>query len=267
MTARRHSFPFILMVILLLLNGFCSALNYDVQLRTRKQNWKPGRFYVNEVIDRTNGQSFGQAYPENGAKPANVLFRPDLATQVFNFLQTSLQNDTSLVPVRVIIEELKFRETGSVIRHTLLLNFKISIVRFENGKEYSLIQTGAEPSLNAIGTPPNTCEELLEGILEQTFIAFEEYTKTHAEQDILCKRIIPEFRYDSSYTNYTDGDTIRWTDQYRLKWSDFQANPDSTSVYAALSQCEFTYYAHMEYKDMEAHLILHIYPDFAKPGS
>jgi hypothetical protein len=43
-----------------------------------------------------------------------------------------------------------------------------------------------------------------------------------------------------SFAGYTQ-DTINWQPSYKLKWKDFQASPNTSSPFAALSACSISY--------------------------
>jgi len=268
-TIRPNYFALLLVTAsLFLLNTLHSlAGDYEVTLRPKQLDWKPKRVFIQEVIDRRKEKNNGVAFSEGSSRVSPVRFNPELPKQIYDFFRHSVTNDTSLVPVTVFIDAMKFDDKGSAARHSLFLDFKITIVRRVDGKEYELYQTNAKPEIRAVGTPPNTCEDLLEKILEKLLVSFEDYVNTHNDQPTLCKRIIPELHYDKSFSNYENGDTIRWTNNYRLKWSDFQGKPSSSSPFSAQSQCIFTYSATFDYRNLDAYLLVNMYPTFARKYS
>jgi hypothetical protein len=257
----------LLFVSLFFLNAAHSQNEYHLNLGEAKQNVVPTHYYIQSVIDRRKDPSVNGKVLASWGKALDVKFAGKPELEIYNYIYHSITTDSSYVPIQVVIEKLSFSDRGSVSSHTLSLEVKISAVRIIEGKEFVLYVTNGAPSYKSTGVSPGLAEKLLRQVLDSFISGFNEYANSNKEQQAFCKRAIAKFVYDDSYSNYKNADTIRWKQDYKLKWEDFEGNADPSSSFSAQSNCMFSYKASVDYKSGEMTLSLLIYPCFTKKAS
>ena len=103
--------------------------------------------------------------------------------------------------------------------------------------------------------------------LDALINGFGQYANENSEQPTFCRKSESILIYNNEYTNYKDGDTIRWKSDYDLKWDDFQGKPAHASSFSAQSNCMFSFKSMVEYKSGVMKLSLFLYPCFTKKAS
>ncbi len=227
----------------------------------------PSHYFIQSVLDRRKiPENYGKILSPAG-KAMSVKFKHRLDTVILNYSTRAINLDTTMVPVHITLEKLNFTDIGNVTKHTLTLAVKLSIIRIIEGKEMVLYGTNGTPSFNSRGVTSGLAEKLMQQSIDALLLGFEEYANSNPDQQAFCKNTQIEFIYDSSYTNYTDSDTIRWKKDLKLTWDDFQGKADPSSSFSAQSNCMFSYKSKAEYISGVMKLSLYLYPCFTKRAS
>jgi len=239
---------------------------YSISLQVPETKIFPKLYYPASVIDRRVHKSDGNILSSDGKK-IPVTFETDLSTSIFQYADAMISSDTNLAPVSILIEKLHFSDVGSVAKHTLSLEFKLSIVRYLEGQEISLYSTNGRPSFISTGVTTGLAEKLLMQGLDALLSGFEKYANENSEQPAFCNSSESILIYNDEYTNYLDADTIRWKEDYKLNWDDFQGKPDKSSPFSAQSNCMFAFKSMVEYKSGLMRFSIFLYPCFTKKAS
>lgn len=248
-------------------NHVSGQSTYAIKLDEPAKKIIPKQYYFQSIIDkRKNPGNNGKILSSSG-KLLDVVFSPATDSMLFDFSGKTISRDTNLIPIQLVIEKLHFTDEGSIGKHVLSLNIKLSMLRILEGKEFTLYGTSGTPSYNSRGVTRGLAEKLLQQAIESFLSGFDEYANSNYDQQAFCKGTEASIVYDTSYTDYENADTIRWKSNYKLTWDDFKGKPDQSSGYSALSNCMFSYKAAAEYKDGIMKLSLFVYPCFTKKAS
>ena len=210
---------------------------------------KPTNYYLKSVIDRRKDRNNNGKIISSNGKLSNVVFSSALDSTILIYSNEVLTPDTTKIPVSIIIEKFNYSDVGSLSKHTLSLEVKLSVIRNIEGQEFVLFGTNGTPSFIAQGFTSGLAEKLFAQITDALLTGFDDYSKTNSEQQSFCKYTNATFIYDNSYTNYKYDDTIRWDSGYKLKWDDFQGKPDPSSPFSAQSNCMFSFKSKIDYVD------------------
>jgi len=267
---KHHNSNTIISIILttLIFNIELSAQSeYTIKFPAPQAEIFPRHYYISSVIDNRNNKSDNGKILSSTGKLNTVVFDSNIDSSIFQYAGEMVHDDTTLAPVSIIIEKFHFSDAGSISKHTLNLDYKLSVVRFLEGKEIVLYATNGKPSFISTGVTPGLAEKLLKQVLDALINGFEQYANENSEQPSFCRKSESILIYNDEYTNYKDADTIRWKAEYELKWDDFQGQPDPASSFSAQSNCMFSFKSMVEYKSGVMKLSLFLYPCFTKKAS
>ena len=258
----------IVLLILCPLFTFSQERSYTLSLKPEDWGIQPGAFYICGVDDkRHDTKSNGKILMDGSKNPIEVLFENDIQKSLFSWITNCMPADTSKIPIWLAIDDFKFKDPGTALKHTLSLDFKIHFYRILEGQEVDLYQTSGTPQMQARGFPKSMPETILRQTFKSLFQNFNEWVNQNPAQIPLCKKIAVEFvRMDASERE-SKKDTIRWTSEYRLIWSDFKSAPDKSSPFSAQSHCLFDYKGVPIFRDQTMILQISIFACFAKKES
>jgi hypothetical protein len=206
---------------------------HELNLQAGQWNIKPRNYYYTAVEDeRAVKESPGVVLENNKTIP--VKFKKSLEADLLNFINGSVDKDTSLVPLVIGVRKFSVRETGTTVNHTANFEFEFAIYRIINNKKYSVYESQGNPVLTMKGAYENPHERNISETIKSILTKFNDYTNTHAVP-LLARKTKIFFEEDRKYSD----DTIPWNPRYKLTWADFKGTPSGS--YMAESNCVFDY--------------------------
>lgn len=200
-------------------------------------NITPKEFYVASVVDeRTDKGPLAQLIIMN-APNKTITQSTDLQggalAAINSYLRKNLARNKSLRAVLIGLKELKLTENalpnGGVEGHIKLrLSFGLQ-------KDYGVLPlTSSQFALHyirAVNTP-SQAEGYMRSIIKSGLTYFNRWMNENSPSDWrLAKKVQITF---SDYTEKIEGDTIYYSDNRKLAWSDFQARDMHSEKYQAL---------------------------------
>lgn len=193
-------------------------------------------FYIESVTDRrANKNSIGQLVlkkPGNKTSTDAVNLPDGAAAAIRGYLDRNLPSNKSLSPVAIGIKELNITEKlladGRVDGH-IKVNFS-----FDLKKNYGLEHLISYPGgLHYIRSVDNitSVERNLRSMLKGGLVYFNDWVNENRESNKkLAKRVKITFR---DYTESPEGDTIYYSKDRPLTWSDFKSRLKPNGYYTA----------------------------------
>lgn len=229
--------------------------HYVLDLKAEKWNFKPVLFYISDVLDdRINKSNAGKVL--SGNKLSTAEFKNSPESDLKNLIDSSMEQDTTMTPVSLSLERFELKETGTVKNHKVVLDFSLKFYRIINEKRYKLYEAKGKPELVMQGNYSNAPEKIISESLKKVIKGFNDWINEHADLPPLANKVNVIFEQENYNTNNEAVDSIIWTENYRLKWSDFKGS-QRAATFMAQSNCLFTYQA--EPKINRGILELHIH--------
>ncbi len=229
--------------ILVLINTFALfSAEYQLNLRPEKWNITQNGYHISEVRDARKDKTLGIVMI-NG-KTVNADFPNAISDDLFALIRNSLSYDTTTVPV--IMELVRFRldVKGNSVKHQDVLDFSIRFYREIDGEVFELFQLNGKPQMNVQGSIPDVAEKNIQVALKQSLLNFDKWMKENLNippmADKVVVELLPNIRLKPDV-----GDTLLWSDSYKLVWTDF-LGPVRNTPFAAESNCMFYYKARPE---------------------
>jgi len=267
-TETMYKVNFILLFLFLSFHKGYSAQNtYKINMPEPSSRLSSGIYYFHSVLDkRIKSKGNGSLIDKNGSQ-IPVEFEVGIENTLLNYIQQSVPGEQAYIPLILVIDQLHIKDAGSLKKHTLTLDIKLSVVRILEDKEFILLESSGSPSYISQGYTAGLAEKLIQQSIDPFIKGFDEYVRDNSDQQVFCNRTEIEFVYDKSFTDYSNYDTIRWDPNYKLKWEDFQGKADPASTFSAQSNCMFSFRSGIEYKGGVMKLSLYLYPCFTKKAS
>ncbi len=225
---------------------------YELNLKPGQWNVKPALFYIASVTDeRPNKEKTGQALINNTIIP--VRFKNSAEVDLFNFINANVNRDTTLIPLIFSIKKFEVIEKGTTANHKATFDFVFEISREINNKRYKIYDMQGKPELTMKGPYSNPHESNISEGLKSVFTGLNKWLNENPNFQPLARSAKVIVEQSRKYS----GDTLAWSADYKLRWSDFMGtNP--TGQYMAQSNCVFDYRLEPVMKNgiMELHLFL-----------
>ena len=244
-----------LLWIFLLISTFpLFSAEYKLNLKPERWNIIQKGYYISEIRDARKDKSIGTVMI-NG-KLVNAAFNISINKDLINLVNSSVSFDTTSVPV--IMELIKFRldVKGNAAKHQDVLDFSIRFFREIDGEVFELFQLNGKPQMNVQGNIPEVAEKNILAAMKQSLLNFDTWMKANLNIPPMANKVVVEF-LPNIRLKADIGDTLIWSESYRLAWTDF-LGPVRTSDFAAESNCMFNYKARPEI----ANGILTLYVNF-----
>jgi hypothetical protein len=242
-----------LLLITVTLLSLRSAVAATYQINLVPEPWKftPAQFYIAGIVDeRSNRQTAGKALVGNDIVPAK--FKVSLEDDLMKFINGSLKQDSTLVPLKLSFTKFEINESGTAMKHRATLSFTIKIFREIEGKRYQIYEAAGTPQIDMRGTYPAPHERNIGESLKSVLMNFNTWLNENKDLPPMAKGVRIVF---DKLTDLPGNDTIIWSPGYRLKWSDFKGK-NFNGRFMAQSNCVFTYFARPQMN--EGILDLHI---------
>lgn len=238
---------------------------YVLNLKSNEQKIKPTLFYIDKVIDdRPEKNDAGQVLVNGKSTPA--VFKESLEVDIQNFIDGSIEKDTSKVPLTLSISRFSLKETGTIKKHTASIDFSIRIKKFRGEKSYVIYEVTGKPEVTMQGDYPNAHERNISESFMRAIENFDDWLNKNPNQLPLANSVQIIFDSDNKVHEFPGGDTISWQANYKLKWEDFKGKPKD-SGFMAESNCVYTFRAEPIVKKFTVYLHISLYACFEKNSS
>ncbi|MFM8431873.1 MAG: hypothetical protein ACKOA1_03660 [Bacteroidota bacterium] len=240
----------LLLTVIIGLMGFYNTIS-GRKLDLGKADWTiySRYFHLTGVTDgRSTKSPLGKI---TGAKPGEFTIDPDLATALSEHLDGCITADTSTTAgLMLLVDRFKISDAVSGLRHSVSMEFHLKLVRLIDGQVISVYESTLKPSFTGTGTdaPAGFYEDPIRNSLKSFFEGFDKWIQKGYEAPHFMNHVVVFFEDEKKWDNRTEGDTILWSEDYKLKWSDFLGKDDKNSPYSAQSNCVYTLMTTPEYR-------------------
>ena len=226
--------PFLLMLVIVF-SGFKpvqSQVTY-IALQNERLNITPTEFYIHHIDDeRSDNTLIGALLPvitDKGKLPEayKVDFKGGIAA-IKNFMEYSLPVDKTLRPLIIKLKAFIITESalgGGRVNGHINISVSFGLLRDEDFIPLGEYTGGAEYQRSA-GTAQQT-EPMLRSTLSNTIVYINNWMNAQAGNNPkLAKNVVVNF---ADYSEATEGDSIYYSVNRPLKWTDFEGTPRSSS--------------------------------------
>jgi hypothetical protein len=238
---------------------------YILELKPQDWGLSSTTFYINKVVDNRQDKKNAGSVLSNG-KVVPAFFQHPLEDELMNFLNSTLPADTTGIPLTLSIEKFQLNETGTLRNHKATLHYAVKFYKEKGEKKYMLYEASGSPYFTIRGNFQNVHEKNIYGALKNTFTSFNEWLIRNSDIPPLVKSVQIIFETDERYSTSEKSDTISWSPEYKLNWSDFRGK-ERPIQYMAESNCIFVYKASPEIKERILYLHINLRACFDKQTS
>jgi hypothetical protein len=243
-------------VCILLCGGLTETQKQDpaIALKDEKLNFTPNEFYIADVADeRANRNSVVSLIDNKDAThaPVNIDLKDGAVVSIKKFLYHNLHRDTTLRPVMLTIKKFRITEAalpgGRVGGH---LEVAFSFALQLNYNTVHVVDYGAGLRYTRPGNQPADVEAFLRQGIEDGSSYFNTWINSHANNTAaLAKKVKVSF---TDYSENPEGDTIYYSVNRPLTWTDFKERPREGSYSAEV----FTSIGYTEYREVKKGVII-----------
>ena len=252
----------ILLLFILLYLSFASSSASPYTLDLPAEDWHLNLkdYYISEIRDERPQQDLGKVMVDGKIVPAT--FKVSLSSDLLNLINSGVQSDTNSIPVILVVKKFRLNETGTLARHKATLQFSVEFKREISGESYPLFSLSGIPEVTMTGNSKLGHEKNIKATIKLAVTNFNDWIQKNMNIPPMVKRAEIVFS-ENIHFKKDEGDTLLWSDNYQLQWSDFQGKPKN-SDFAAESNCSFLFYSSQEVKDNVMYLNIQANACFAK---
>ncbi|MFM2135921.1 MAG: hypothetical protein RL021_1321 [Bacteroidota bacterium] len=208
----------------------------SIQLPAPEWKITAKRYHLKAVIDnRKQQQDIGEHI--RGSQRNPITFTSGLEEELLQHLAGGLTQDKQhTAGLECQIERLQLRDVESGSRHTITLDMKIRMSREIEGVKQTLFETESRPSYQS--TAPENQElyiRLITKTLADFMRQFNDWAVAHPEQPWFMNQVVVRFAPRSK--PFKGDDTLLWSPERKLLWSDFKGKAPQPTPYSAQSNC------------------------------
>ncbi len=251
-----------LLLIALLCFSFASSFATPYTLELLAEDWQLNLkgYFISEIIDERAIKDAGKIM--NNGKIVPAVFRVSLESDLLNLINSSVKSDTSSLPIILVVKKFKLNETGTLARHKATLQFSVEFKREINGESYPLFSLSGIPEVTMTGNTKLGNEKNIKATLKMGMTNFDDWIQKNMNIPPMARRAEIVF-VENTRLKKDQGDSLLWSSDYQLKWSDFQGKPKN-SDFAAESNCSFLFYSSQEVKENVMYLTIQANACFVK---
>ncbi len=240
-------------------------------LRPEPLSFAPADYYIATVSDQRSGAVLGLGHWFTAANqpPALVDLPGGTATGIEQFIRQNLKQNPKHRAVIMRLRECRVNETakGSRVDGKFTFAVTFELARNSDGEDKPVKLTDFRTQ--AQYTRPASQTQVVEQSIRQSVVAalrtFDAYMKREGKGD---HRLATQLTIKlTDYVRNRDNDTVFYTPERPLVWSDFQAQPRRGSRYAAEVNPNFAYEGHSRVVNGVVELTLIIKTYVLKSGS
>jgi len=202
--------------------GFTSFNKNDraIILRDEKLSFTPKEFYITGIIDgRANRGPVASLLTANTIVPTDL--RGGAAAGIKQFVERNLHRDTKLRPVIITIKDFKLTESaaqGGRVNGHLTMDFSFELQR--NYDTVHLMNYRGGIRYDRPAQQSDAAEPALRHGIEEALSAFNSWMDDQADKNMLLAKSVKVKFID--HAEKTEGDTIYYSVNRPLRWSDFR---------------------------------------------
>ena len=252
-------------ILILLIFQTISGFSQYV-LRFEPDEWKINApsFYISEVVDERKNTAVAGKVMDNG-KIVSATFAGDAAAEIGKIILPVMKQQPSKVPIVLAIEKLTLNETGSIKQHKATLDFSVKFYRKFGTDRHLIYEASGIPDAVIQGHYPFIHERNIIRTFRKVIEEFNQYLIEKPDLPALANAVKVIFEDDKRFSN-SARDTIAWSSDYKLRWSDFKGKPGA-SPFMAQSNCLFHYSATSEVQNGLLLLRMNLFACFEKNNS
>lgn len=216
----------------------CCAQTYELNFNNTGWNFKPGQFYFSEIILENSGMNKA-GHVLSGGKAVTAVYKTSPESELASLISPVMQPDSNKTPFVLAIEKLVINETGNSSKHKATLDFSVNIYRITGEKKYKVYSSRAKPEMEIRGVYPGAHEKNIRDALRLIIEKFDQWLNINKDLSALARSVVVRFP-DKPYTNTNGHEMIKWSSDYKLKWSDFRGSSKPGS-FMAQSYCQYGY--------------------------
>ena len=239
-----------------------------ISLKYESVRHRPNHFYFSKVIDERQYRSkVGTIYGEN-QEIKSLKLSGGINKTIQNYFSKSIIKDTSNYSILFKVKELSIDEVLSSKKITGKCKIKVSYSFLRDTSEVELTNFQTSITYNRTTGDYNNYETLMSKIIEKSVVYFEEWMgENYDKNPKLVRSLKVVFRADYEIDSPDKGDTIFWSPNRKMTWSDFGGAVPKTSKYSAQIFNNFEYFATLKLIDGELIIALQMKVYMLKSGS
>lgn len=239
-----------------------------ISLKYESIRHRPNHFYFSKVIDdRKDRSKIGTIYGDN-QEIKSLKLTGGINKTMQNYFSTSIIKDPSNYPILFKIKALSIDEVLSNIKIMGKCKIKVSYSFLRDTTEVELTDFQTSIIYNRTTGDYNNYETLLSKIIEKSVVYFGEWMgENYDKNPKLIKSLKVAFRSDYEIDSPQKGDTIFWSPNHKMTWTDFGGMMPKSSKYSAQIFNNFEYFAPLNLTDGELTINLQMKVYMLKSGS
>jgi len=236
---------FVLTVTCCLFLASSRPLRDIITLRPESLSFSPGDYHIATVTDRRSGAALrlGQWFTAANQPATQVDLPGGTAAGIWQFIRQNLRQNPKFRAVAMRLRECRVNETakGNRVDGTFTFAVTFELLRNSDGEDQPVKLTDFRTQGQY--TRPASQTQVVEQSVRQSVVAalrtFDNYMKKEGKGDGRLATQIKVKLVD--YVRNLDNDTVFYSLDRPLAWSDFQAPPRLGSRYAAEVNPNFAY--------------------------
>jgi hypothetical protein len=245
------------LLCLLTLSGFSQTLHLPLQKE------KESSFYISEVIDARKDTLNNGSVTINTKKTA-AQFENGLADQVMKFSASLYTPKEEKLPVVLKIKKLTLSDRPYTNSRIYKADITLEFLRRDHSILTRLVELSTWVEQGAGKNAISVQEKNISDILLKMFSQFDELASRQVDDPLFAHEIL--FKVTGEKPISAETDTIYWSSNRKLSWSDFKGDA-SGNYYAALSNCAFSQSIEPGIHNEKGVINIYIRAAFLKRGS
>ncbi len=230
------------------------AQKIPVSLKKNDDWGKPFHFFIAQVSDKRNNATLGMVYDAN--RQLRPLYEQ---TSVEKFIQSyaPVTADTLAYPIVIQLKQLEIKESiaNKTVNGTCRLSLSFGYTRANDDEVVHLGNYHTTTKFTRSLGLYEHYDQLIEKAMQRAFVYFNDWMKNHYDKDLkLARKLQITLLPDASVENPDQGDSLFWSPERKLRWTDFQGKPTSANRYAAQVFSNFEYTGQVDFSNGVVHL-------------
>lgn len=215
-----------------------------ITLRPEPLSFSPADYYIASVTDARENPGLGRWFTVSGQPATPVDLPGGTAEGIERYIRQNLKQNTKLRAVAIRLRECRINETARGNRVEGAFSFAVTFELLQNSDGENLRVKLTDYRTRGQYVRPITQTQVVEQSIRQSLVAalhtFDQYMRKEGKSDsrLATKLIVKLTDY---VRNQASSDTVFYSPDRPLTWSDFQAPPRRGSRYAAEVNPNFAY--------------------------
>lgn len=229
---------FIILLTQLMVTFACFAQTYELNFNNTEWNFKPDQFYISKIIvENPDGKKAGQVLA--GGKRVTAFYKSSMESELSSLISGVMNPDSNKTSFVLAIEKLVINETGNSAMHKAALDLSVNFYRVIGERRFKVYNSRAKPEMEIRGVYPGAHEKNIRDALRLIIESFDQWLNKNKNLPALARSVEVRFP-DKQQTITKNNELIKWSKDYKLKWSDFRGVAQ-TGSFMAQSYCQYGY--------------------------